>query len=140
MSDTVPQTSDNSDATPEDMDLAAEERKIRVLKRVVVTIAVLIVLTVIAMIGGIIYKANNKAPAPEPIAQTEVSIPAPVIKALPENIELLLPTGAVIENISLNGNQLAVQWWQADANQNHIWIIDLTTSLVSQKIHVKKSK
>ena len=137
MSDTAPQIPEMSDA-----EIEAEEKKIRMLKRIVAGLGILIVLGVLALVGGLIYKSSQIGTDQQAIAQTDTQTPAPVLEVdeLPSNISLALPKGAVIEDITLNGTNLAVRWWQADINQNHIWILDLRSGEVVQRIAVTHSQ
>ena len=137
MSDTAPQIPEMSDA-----EIEAEEKKIRMLKRIVAGLGILIVFGVLALVGGLIYKSSQIGTDQQAIAQTDTPTPPPVLEAdkLPSNIGLALPKGAVIEDITLDGANLAVRWWQADINQNHIWILGLRSGEVVQRIAVTHSQ
>ena len=113
----------------------AEERKIRILKAVVVILGILIVVTLLGLVGGMVYNANKE----ESKAETKTVIAtetAPV--SLPSgDLQIDLPSGAIIQETRVNGNQMTLRWKHPDSSgEQAIWLIDLKSGAVVKKIRI----
>jgi hypothetical protein len=85
--------------------LSAADRQLRlqrVLKMIVIGLAVLLVSGIALVIGRIIYLAS-------PAHTDDVQVAAPTL-AIPPEQRLELPAGAQVRSVSLSGNRLAVHY------------------------------
>lgn len=100
---------------------------VRALKIAVVVMGIMIVLGVLAVIGRIVYLANQRS------AQGVSAVPAGSAR-LSANARLALPAGAQVRQISLSGDRLAVHYEAAGASG--IAVLDLATGAVLSRVDV----
>ena len=90
-----------------------EQRLQRILKFIIVTLAILVFAGLLAAVARVIYLAS--APVTQPLAAgatpapTSGTTPAPTPAIRPEQ-SLALPAGAQVRSVSLSGNRLAVHY------------------------------
>jgi hypothetical protein len=90
-------------------EVAPEQRVQRILKIIVVTLAILLFAGLAAAVARVIYLASAPVAQPSASALTAASTPTPSPAIRPEH-SLALPVGAQIRSISLSGNRLAVHY------------------------------
>ena len=110
--------------------------QLRLLKMAVVGMGVVLLLGFATIIGRIVYLLNRPAVDPAIVA-TASSGANPAI--LPPEIRLALPAGAVVRNLSLSGNRLAVHYEVAGGVAG-IAIVDLGLGRATQKIELAPGK
>jgi len=99
--------------------------QVKALKIVIATMGVMIVAALLAIIGRVIYLSSVKKSAPSPVtAQT----------ALAPQHQLALPSGAVVKNMSLQGNRLLV-YYQTTAGPGAI-VLDLASGKTLSQVEV----
>jgi hypothetical protein len=105
-----------------------EQRVQRILKFIVVTLAILLFAGLLGAVARVIYLAS--APVAQPAtsalttAPTTAPTPAPTPAIRPEQ-SLALPAGAQVRSVSLSGNRLAVHYDVGSASG--IAVLDLQT-------------
>lgn len=107
-------------------DASPEQRLQRILKFVVVTLAILLFAGLFVAVARVIYLASAPVVQPATTALTPAALtpaaPSPAIR--PEQT-LALPAGAVVRSVSLSGNRLAVHYDAASGSG--IAVLDLQT-------------
>ena len=110
------------------VEASPEQRLQRILKFIVVTLAILLFAGLLAAVARLIYLAS--APVTQPVAAgatpapTSGTTPAPTPAIRPEQ-SLALPAGAQVRSVSLSGNRLAVHYDVGTASG--IAVLDLQT-------------
>lgn len=104
----------------EAVEASPEQRVQRVLKFIVVTLAILLVAGLLATVARVIYLAS--APVAQPATAAPTPAPTPAIR--PEQ-SLALPAGAQVRSVSLSGNRLAVHY--EVGSMSGIAVLDLQT-------------
>jgi hypothetical protein len=104
----------------EAVEASPEQRVQRVLKFIVVTLAILLVAGLLATVARVIYLAS--APVAQPATAAPTPAPTPAIR--PEQ-SLALPAGAQVRSVSLSGNRLAVHY--EVGSTSGIAVLDLQT-------------
>ena len=101
------------------------------------TLGILIVLGVVGLAAGLVYRANKLGDKGE----TQPSVPSAAISesAALETLNLPLPRGAKIIQTTLEGSMILIRWAEADSSEN-IWIVDLNTGRVVRRIDVTLSE
>jgi hypothetical protein len=108
----------------EAVEASPEQRVQRVLKFIVVTLAILLVAGLLATVARVIYLASAPVAQPATAALTSTTMPAPTPAIRPEQ-SLPLPAGAQVRSVSLSGNRLAVYYEVGSASG--IAVLDLQT-------------
>ena len=118
------QVSDVAAASPPGApaDATSEQRVQRVLKFIVVTLAILLFAGLLAAVARVIYLAS--APVAQPATSALTATPSPTLAIRPEQ-SLALPPGAQVRSVSLSGNRLAVHYDVGSASG--IAVLDLQT-------------
>ena len=101
-----------------------EQRVQRVLKFIVVTLAILLFAGLLGAVARVIYLASAPVAQPATSALTTAATPAPTPAIRPEQ-SLALPAGAQVRSVSLSGNRLAVHYDVGSASG--IAVLDLQT-------------
>ena len=104
----------------EAVEASPEQRVQRVLKFIVVTLAILLVAGLLATVARVIYLAS--APVAQPATAAPTPAPTPAIR--PEQ-SLALPAGAQVRSVSLSGNRLAVHY--EVGSTSGVAVLDLQT-------------
>ena len=104
----------------EAVEASPEQRVQRVLKFIVVTMAILLVAGLLATVARVIYLAS--APVAQPATAALTPAPTPAIR--PEQ-SLPLPAGAQVRSVSLSGNRLAVHY--EVGSTSGVAVLDLQT-------------
>jgi hypothetical protein len=105
-----------------------EQRVQRILKFIVVTLAILMFAGLLATVARVIYLASAPVAQPATAALTSTATPAPTpvpTPAIRPEQSLALPAGAQVRSVSLSGNRLAVHYDVGSASG--IAILDLQT-------------
>ena len=120
------QVSDVAAASPPGApaDATSEQRVQRVLKFIVVTLAILLFAGLLAAVARVIYLASAPVAQPATSALTAAPTPTPTLAIRPEQ-SLALPPGAQVRSVSLSGNRLAVHYDVGSASG--IAVLDLQT-------------
>ncbi len=84
-----------------------QQRLQRILKIIVVTLAILLFAGLLAAVARVIYLASAPVTQPASSALMPAATPTPAIR--PEQT-LALPPGAQVRSVSLSGNRLAVHY------------------------------
>jgi len=108
-------------ATPVAADVPPEQRVQRILKFIVVTLAILLLAGLLAAVVRVIYLAS---PPGAQRASSTLTPAAPMPAIRPEQ-SIALPPGALVRSVSLSGNRLAVHYDVGAASG--IAILDLQT-------------
>ena len=108
----------------EAVEASPEQRVQRVLKFIVVTLAILLVAGLLATVARVIYLASAPVAQPATATLTSTTTPAPTPAIRPEQ-SLALPAGAQVRSVSLSGNRLAVHY-EVDSTSG-IAVLDLQT-------------
>jgi hypothetical protein len=98
-----------------------EQRVQRILKFIVVTLAILLFVGLLAAVARVIYLASAPVAQPASSALT----PATPMPAIRREQSIALPAGAQVRSVSLSGNRLAVHYDVGSASG--IAILDLQT-------------
>jgi hypothetical protein len=101
-----------------------EQRVQRILKFIVVTLAILLFAGLLGAVARVIYLASAPVAQPATSALTTAPTPAPTPAIRPEQ-SLALPAGAQVRSVSLSGNRLAVHYDVGSASG--IAVLDLQT-------------
>ncbi len=101
-----------------------EQRVQRILKFIVVTLAILLFAGLLGAVARVIYLASAPVAQPATSALTTAPTPAPTPAIRPEQ-SLALPAGAQVRSVSLSGNRLAVHYDAGSASG--IAVLDLQT-------------
>jgi hypothetical protein len=88
---------------------APEQRVQRILKIIVVTLAILLFAGLAVAIARVIYLASAPVAQPSASEVPAAATPAPMPAIRPEQ-SLALPTGAQVRSVSLSGTRLAVHY------------------------------
>jgi hypothetical protein len=107
-------------APPAD-DASPEQRVQRILKFIVVTLAILLFTGLLAAVARVIYLASAHVAQPA----TSVLAPAAPMPAIRPEQSITLPPGAQVRSVSLSGNRLAVHYDVGSASG--IAVLDLQT-------------
>ena len=118
------QVSDIAAAPVEAAEASPEQRVQRVLKFIVVTLAIVLFAGLLLAVARVIYLASAPAAQPATAALTPAATPAPTPAIRPEQ-SLALPAGAQVRSVSLSGNRLAVHYDVGSASG--IAVLDLQT-------------
>ena len=118
------QVSDVAAAPVEAAEASPEQRVQRVLKFIVVTLAIVLFAGLLLAVARVIYLASAPAAQPATAALTPAATPAPTPAIRPEQ-SLALPAGAQVRSVSLSGNRLAVHYDVGSASG--IAVLDLQT-------------
>ena len=118
------QVSDVAAAPVEAAEASPEQRVQRVLKFIVVTLAIVLFAGLLLAVARVIYLASAPAAQPATAALTPAATPAPTPAIRPEQ-SLALPAGAQVRSVSLSGNRLAVHYDVGPASG--IAVLDLQT-------------
>ena len=109
----------------------------KTLKIVVIVLGVLIVFALIAFVYGIARTLKKKEPEP-----TGISSPMPPVQSDTAvkidgfgDLDILLPRGAVIQDVDLVGNRLLVRY--RSSAKDHVMIFDLTNKQTVGTLHFK---
>jgi len=108
-------------ATPVAADVPPEQRVQRILKFIVVTLAILLLAGLLAAVVRVIYLAS----APGAQRASSTLTPAAPMPAIRPEQSIALPSGAQVRSVSLSGNRLAVHYDVGAASG--IAILDLQT-------------
>ncbi len=115
-------------------------RQVRVLKIAVIVMGILLVGGFAFVLAAIVYQASRLGKPAAPVAETvsgaasaaaTLSPPA----ALPEGVELAIPSGATVTTLSLDGDRLAVHL--ASPAGAEIAVIDLASGKVIARVKLK---
>ena len=106
----------------------AQMRKLRI---AVVGMGAVLLLGFTTVIGRIVYLFNRAPVDPAIVAVVNST-------GVPPEIRLALPAGAVVRNLSLAGNRLAVHYEAPSGTA--IAIIDLATGKTTQKVEIVPGK
>jgi hypothetical protein len=101
------QVSDVAAAPIEAAEAPPEQRVQRILKFIVVTLAIVLFAGLLLAVARVIYLASTPVAQPATSALTPPATPTPAIR--PEQ-SLALPAGAQVRSVSLSGNRLAVHY------------------------------
>jgi hypothetical protein len=101
-----------------------EQRVQRILKFIVVTLAILLFVGLLAAVARVIYLASVPVAQPATSALVPTATPAPTPAIRPEQ-SLALPAGAQVRSVSLSGNRLAVHYEVGSTSA--ITVLDLQT-------------
>ena len=120
----------------------AQMRKLRI---AVVGMGAVLLLGLATVIGRIVYLFNRAPVDPAIVAAVNTKagpgadprLPASE-RTLPPELRLALPAGAVVRNLSLAGNRLAVHYEAPSGTA--IAIIDLATGQTTQKVEIVPGK
>jgi len=122
-----------SDPLSQDTLSDAELRRIRILKTIVITLGILIVLGVIGLAAGLVYRANQLGDNTETPPNTEQ---APIRDSSTlETLNLPLPAGAKVLQSDLDGALILIRWTE-QSGKEHIWVVDLNSGRVIRRIEV----
>jgi len=108
-------------ATPVAADVPPEQRVQRILKFIVVTLAILLLAGLLAAVVRVIYLAS----APGAQRASSTLTPAAPMPAIRPEQSIALPSGAQVRSVSLSGYRLAVHYDVGAASG--IAILDLQT-------------
>jgi len=101
-----------------------DQRVQRILKFIVLTLAILLFAGLIAAVSRVIYLASAPVTQPTTSSLTPAPTPTPTLAIRPEQ-SLALPAGAQVRSVSLSGNRLAVHYDVGSASG--IAVLDLQT-------------
>jgi hypothetical protein len=118
------QVSDIAAAPVEAAEALPEQRVQRVLKFIVVTLAILLFAGLLGAVARVIYLASAPVAQPATAGLTTSATPAPTPAIRPEQ-SLALPAGAQVRSVSLSGNRLAVHYDVGSASG--VAVLDLQT-------------
>lgn len=107
---------------PATAEVSPEQRLQRILKFIVVTLAILLFAGLVAAVGRVIYLASAPVTQPATSSLTVAPTPTPTPAIRPEQ-SIALPPGAQVRSVSLSGNRLAVHYEIGSASG--IAILDL---------------
>jgi hypothetical protein len=111
----------------------AEERKLRRLKAVVIILGVLIVLGLIALVFGIIWRSSGKTAAP-PAGTT----PAPVLTSgSGVAARLSLPEGTNVVDMDLDGNRILLRTRSISGDEEFI-IYDAAKNQIIARVALER--
>jgi hypothetical protein len=111
-----------------------EQRVQRILKFIVVTLAILLFAGLLGAVARVIYLASAPVTQPATSALTSATTPAPTPAIRPEQ-SLALPAGAQVRSVSLSGNRLAVHYDVGSASG--ISILDLQTGRIVTNVAIE---
>ena len=115
-------------------EVAPEQRVQRILKIIVVTLAILLFAGLAVAVVRVIYLASAPVAQPSASAPTSASTPAPTPVIRPEQ-SLALPAGAQVHSVSLSGNRLAVHYDVGPTSG--IAVLDLQTGRVITNVAIE---
>ena len=108
-----------------------DDDQMRRLKRAVIGMGVVLLLGFALVIGRIVYLLNRTS-----VDTAIASSTSPA--TTPADLKLALPAGAIVRNLSLSGNRLAVHY---DApSGGGIAVVDLATGKTTQKIELAPAR
>ena len=116
------------------VEAAPEQRVQRILKIIVVTLAILLFAGLAVAIARVIYLASAPVAQPSASAVPATATPVPTPAVRPEQ-SLALPAGAQVRSVSLSGNRLAVHY-EAGATSG-IAVIDLQTGRMITNVAIE---
>ena len=108
-----------------------DDAQMRKLRMAVVGMGVVLLIGFATVIGRIVYLFNRGPVDPAIVAAANPG-------AVPADIRLALPAGAVVRNLSLAGNRLAVHYEAASGAG--IAIVDLASGRATQRIEMVPAK
>ena len=114
-----------------DADASPDQRAQRVLKFIVVTLAVLLFAGLVVAVARVIYLAS--APVAQPA--TSALTPAAPMPAIRPEQSVALPAGAQVRSVSLSGNRLAVHYDVGSASG--IAVLDLQTGRLVTNVAIE---
>lgn len=115
---------------PATAEASPEQRMQRILKFIVVALAILLFAGLVAAVAGVIYLAS--APVAQPMTSGLTPTPTPAIR--PEQ-SIALPPGAQVRSVSLSGNRLAVHYEVGSASG--IAILDLQSGRMITNVAIE---
>jgi hypothetical protein len=116
------------------VEAAPEQRVQRILKIIVVTLAILLFAGLAVAIARVIYLASAPVAQPSASAVTATATPAPMPAIRPEQ-SLAVPAGAQVRSVSLSGNRLAVHY-EVGATSG-IAVLDLQTGRMITNVAIE---
>jgi len=119
---------------PADAEAMPEQRVQRILKFIVVTLAIVLFSGLLVAVARVIYLASAPVAQPTAAALTGAPTPASTPAIRPEQ-SLALPAGAQVRSVSLSGNRLAVHYDLGAASG--IAVLDLQTGRMVTNVAIE---
>lgn len=122
---------------------AQDDRKIRILKVVVIGLGILIIIGFIALAVGLVYSGANTDDKGEDTKAISASIhaaplPVDMSASFASSLSLALPPGATVISTGLDGIRLSVRFSLEDETGQYVWIYDLTSGALLSKIQLNR--
>lgn len=119
----------------EPLDPVMERVRVKMVRLLGISIG-LMLLALITVLGAVVYKINQDSDAED--TQTDASVPVNQGIANPmlaEEVDVELPTGAIVITSALSGSRLMLNLLMGDGAQQ-VWIIDLQSGDVISRVTI----